>query len=188
MERLIAKLLTFWLPLPKAKRKLVWHKSRSWLIGRNLGGEVRLGRNVRFERHCHFTNGSSVGDWTKIAEISVFGQGRVSIGRFCQLSWDITVHTSNHDYDGETLPFGSGNTIKDVTIGDCVWIGSGVILLPGTKIGDCAIIQGGAVVHGEIPPYSIAGGNPAKVFAMRDAEKCERLRSESRFLPHTKGW
>lgn len=188
MERLLARLLTCWLPLPKARRKVAWHKLRSWLIAKNLGGEVKLGRNVRFERHCHFTDGSEIGDWSKLAEVDVAGQGKVKIGRYCQLSWDIMIHTSNHDYDGETLPFGSGNTVKDVTIGDCVWIGSGVMLLPGTKIGDCAIVQGGSVVHGEIPPFSIAGGNPAKVFAMRNVEKCKRQLADGKFMPHTKGW
>lgn len=188
MERLIARLLTCWLPLPKVRRKLAWHKTRSWLISKTLGGKVKVGKNVRFERHSHFTNGSEIGDWSKVTEMDVAGKGKIRIGRYCRLSWGIQVHTSNHDYNGETLPFGSGNTVKDVTIGDCVWIGSHAMLLPGTKIGDCAIIQGGSVVHGEIPPYSIAGGNPAKVFAMRDAEKCRRLLAEGRFMSHTPGW
>lgn len=188
MERVIARILTFWLPLPRARRKVIWHKVRSWVIGKRLGGKVKIGKNVRFERHCRFTNGSEIGDWTKVSEMFVEGRGKIRIGRYCRLSWNLTVHTSNHDYAGDTLPFGSGNVIKDVTIGDCVWIGSDVLILPGTKIGDCAIIQGGSVVHGEIPSYAIAGGNPAKVFAMRDAEKCRRLLEEGRFLPHTPGW
>lgn len=188
MERLIARLLTAWLPLPKAKRKIMWHKCRSWLIGHHLGGKVKVGRNVRFERPSHFTDGSEIGDWSKVTEMNVAGQGKITIGRYCRLSWAITVHTSNHDYNGDTLPFGSGNTIKDVKIGDFVWIGSNVMLLPGTQIGDGAIIQGGSVVHGVIPPGAIAGGNPAKVFAMRDVEKLNRLKSEGKFMPHTPGW
>ena len=43
-------------------------------------------------------------------------------------------------------------------------IGSNVTILPGTTIGEGAIIQAGAVVHGEIPPCAIVGGNPAKDF------------------------
>ena len=97
-------------------------------------------------------------------------------------------HTSNHDYRGDLLPFGEGNVIKDVEIGDFVWIGADVLLLPGTKIGEGSIIQGGSVVHGEIPPCSIAGGNPAKVFAQRDREHFERLKAEGRYLSHTEGW
>ncbi len=55
------------------------------------------------------------------------------------------------------------------------------MILPGTKIGEGAIIQGGAVVHGEIPPYAIAGGNPAKVFKYRDIEHFKKLKAEGKF-------
>ena len=70
---------------------------------------------------------------------------------------------------------------KDVEIGDFVWLGSRVMILPGTKIGEGAIIQGGSVVHGEIPPYAIAGGNPAKVFKYRDKVHFEKLKAEGKF-------
>ena len=62
-----------------------------------------------------------------------------------------------------------------------MWIGTNVIILPGTHIGEGAIIQAGAVVHGEIPPMAIAGGNPAKVFAWRDREHYEELKAKGRF-------
>ena len=55
------------------------------------------------------------------------------------------------------------------------------MILPGTKIGEGAIIQGGSVVHGEIPPYAIAGGNPAKVFKYRDIEHFKKLKAEGKF-------
>ena len=63
-------------------------------------------------------------------------------------------------------------------ISDFAWIGARVIILPGSKIGEGAIIQAGAVVHGEIPPFSIAGGNPAKIFKMRDINHFKKLKSE----------
>lgn len=188
IERFLARLITFWIPAPRKRKKVLWKKVRSWLLRRNLGADVKLGKNICFERKCHFTNGSSVGDWSKVTQISVWGKGKITIGRYCRLSWGLQVHTSNHDYNGDTLPFGPGNTVKDVVIGDGVWIGSGVLLLPGTEIGDGAIIQGGSVVHGKIPPFAIAGGNPAKVFAMRDVEKCKRMLAEGKFMPHTEGW
>ena len=74
-----------------------------------------------------------------------------------------------------------GRFYKDVTIDDFVWLGSRVTILPGTKIGEGAIIQAGSVVHGEIPPYAIAGGNPAKVFKYRDIEHFKKLKAEGRF-------
>ena len=62
------------------------------------------------------------------------------------------------------IPYDETFKYKDVVIGDFVWIGSNVTILPGTTIGEGAIIQAGAVVHGEIPPCAIVGGNPAKDF------------------------
>ena len=88
----------------------------------------------------------------------------------------------NHNYDkGEAIPYDNTYIYKDIEIGDFVWIGSNVTILPGTKIGEGAIIQGGAVVHGEIPPYAIAGGNPAKVFKYRDIEHFKKLKAEGKF-------
>ena len=79
------------------------------------------------------------------------------------------------------IPYDNTFVHKPVIIGDCVWIGAYVILLPGTKIGDGSIIQAGSVVHGEIPPMAIAGGNPAKVFAWRNKEHYDELKTAARF-------
>ena len=67
---------------------------------------------------------------------------------------------------------------KDILIEDYVWLGARVIILPGTKIGEGAIVQAGAVVHGEIPPYSIVGGNPAKIFKYRNIEHFKKIKNE----------
>jgi lipopolysaccharide O-acetyltransferase len=50
-----------------------------------------------------------------------------------------------------------------VSIGNCVWLGEGVAVLSGAKIGDGCIIGAHSVVKGEIPPYSVAVGAPARV-------------------------
>ena len=89
--------------------------------------------------------------------------------------------TSNHDYEGEEIPYDSMDIVKDVRIGDFVWIGNRVIILPGVTIGEGAIIQAGAVVVSDIPACAIAGGNPAKVFKYRDKEHFNRLKEEGKF-------
>lgn len=66
----------------------------------------------------------------------------------------------NHKYFEESF---SGYEGKDVTIGDFAWIGHNVIILPGVRIGQHAIIGAGAVVPRSIPDYSIVVGNPAQV-------------------------
>lgn len=132
-------------------------------------GAVRVSRNVRFSYGVVLNSG-----------FEVSGTGPVSVGCGCQFAPDVLIMTQNHDYNhGEKLPFGSRNIVKGVVIGDYVWVGQRAVLLPGCKIGNGAIVQAGAVVHGEVPPLAIVGGNPAVVFAERDKVHYEKLLQEN---------
>ena len=115
--------------------------------------------------------------------MKIEGSGQVKIGNFFHSGSECLMVTQSHNYDkGQYIPYDNTFTQNDgIEIEDFVWLGSRVMLLPGTKIGEGAIIQGGAVVHGEIPKYAIAGGNPAKVFKYRDAEHFEKLKAEGMF-------
>ena len=55
----------------------------------------------------------------------------------------------------------------DTVIGNDVWIGRESVILPGVKIGDGAIVAACSVVSGDIPPYAVFGGNPARLVKMR---------------------
>ena len=64
----------------------------------------------------------------------------------------------------------------DVVIGNDVWIGQNAVILPGAHIGDGAIIGANSVVGGEVEPYTIVVGNPARVLRKRfDDELIELL-------------
>lgn len=82
---------------------------------------------------------------------------KINVGDGCAISHDFTVMDSDvHQLNGEkkTAP---------VEIGNNVWIGTRVTVLPGVHIGDGAVIAAGAVVTSDIPPKALAGGVPAKV-------------------------
>lgn len=68
-------------------------------------------------------------------------------------------------------PIRDATTKGSIIIDDEVWIGSNVIILSGVRIGKGAIIAAGAVVTKDIPPYAIAGGNPARVLKYRFDDK-----------------
>jgi acetyltransferase-like isoleucine patch superfamily enzyme len=63
---------------------------------------------------------------------------------------------------------------QPITIGEYVWIGFGVVVLPGVKVESYSVVGAGSVVTKDIPPYSIAAGNPARILRQRDAEEITR--------------
>ena len=67
-----------------------------------------------------------------------------------------------------THPLGSANI---TTIGHDVWIGRSAIVLSGVSIGNGAVIGAGAVVTKDIPPYTVAAGNPARIIRTRFDEE-----------------
>lgn len=114
--------------------------------------------------------------------MKIQGCGNIIIGSYFHSGEDCLIITQNHNYDnGNAIPYDKTYVLKNIIIEDFVWLGSRVTILPGVKIGEGAIIQGGAVVSSDIPPYAIAGGNPARVFKYRDIEHFKKLKSEKKY-------
>lgn len=112
--------------------------------------------------------------------------------------WIITLGKNVHitegvkfiTHDGGTLLFRNQvpdlEITKPITIGDDVYIGNNVILLPGVTIGNKVIIGAGAIVTKDIPDNSVAVGVPARVIKTAD-EYFEKIQRESLHLGHLKG-
>ena len=139
------------------------------------------GVGLRVNKPCKFTKNTVIGDHCNFNGMRIMGGGKVSIGNYFHSGVECMILTENHNYEGDEIPYDSTYVTKDVKIGDFVWLGIRVIILPGTEIGEGAIIQAGSVVHGKIPPYAIAGGNPAVVFKYRDQEHFKKLKKMKRF-------
>lgn len=138
-----------------------------------------VGEGVCINHKCYFTKNTIIGNNCHFNGMKISGRGSVTIGDNFHSGEDILIIAQNHNYDnGKRLPYDETYILKDVSIGKNVWIGSKVLILPGTEIGDGAIIQAGSVVHGKVPALSICGGNPAKVFKYRDEEHYYKLESE----------
>ena len=65
---------------------------------------------------------------------------------------------------------------KPVHIGENVWVGAGTVIVPGVTIGKNSVIGAGSVVTKDIPDYSVAVGNPAKVIKRYDINKQKWIR------------
>lgn len=116
-----------------------------------------------------------------------FMQDRLVIGKFCAFATGVEfiMNGANHVLGGlSTYPFSIfqngweqgfdpqvflDGSRGDTRIGNDVWIGTGATILPGVTVGDGAVIGAKAIVGSNVPPYSIAVGNPARVVRTRFA-------------------
>lgn len=123
----------------------------------------------------HFKN-VTIGDNCSIGEFNNFNTllSKISIGNNVITAPNVSFITGNHRYDivGKCMNEISDaekrdNDDVDIIIGNDVWIGTGAIILKGVNIGDGAIVGAGAVVTKSVKPYSIVGGNPAKLLKYR---------------------
>ena len=86
---------------------------------------------------------------------------------------DVTVITRNHRFDRIDIPMmrQGFEEEKPVYIGDDVWIGDRVIILPGVHVGNGCVIAAGSVVTKDVAPYTVVGGVPAHFIKERFSEE-----------------
>lgn len=141
-----------------------------------------------------------VGDFTYIADADFESHvthhyawlgDKLIIGRFCQIAAGVEfmMNGANHQMNAvSTFPF---YTLEgwdaappapvdlplkgDTVIGSDVWIGQNALILPGTHIGDGAIVGANSVVGGSVGPYTVVAGDPARVVKKRFDEELTGL-------------
>lgn len=128
------------------------------------------------------TRNTILGNSVNFNGMEIVGKGKVTIGDYFHSGKGCLIISDNHNYDsGNAIPYDNKVIEKDIEIGDFVWFGARVTILPSTKIGEGVIVQAGSVVHGEIPDYAIIGGNPATIIKYRDIEHFKQLKAEKKF-------
>ncbi|KHT65155.1 hypothetical protein RJ45_02740 [Photobacterium gaetbulicola] len=88
--------------------------------------------------------------------------GKVIIGDEVMIGPNVTLCTAGHPIDAATR-YTYEEFAKPITVGNQVWIGANVLVLPGVTIGDGAVVSGGSVVTKDVPAHTVVVGNPAKV-------------------------
>jgi phosphonate metabolism protein (transferase hexapeptide repeat family) len=118
-----------------------------------------------------------------------------TFGKFCSIAAMTRINPGNHPMDRASQShftyrassyfpgaldeesFFAWRRAHPVTIGHDVWVGHGAIILPGRTIGTGAVVAAGAVVTKDVAPYTIVGGNPARLIRRRfPAATAERVR------------
>lgn len=122
-------------------------------------------------RYSTISDYSSVGRFAKITH--------TDIGKYCALSWDITINAVSHPSNNLTVhsfPYvpSAGNFVnerkqvhKRVIIKNDVWVGANSVIMPGVTIGNGVIIGSSSVVTKDIPDYAIVAGVPARIIKYR---------------------
>lgn len=128
--------------------------------------QFALGRGSVVESYSCINNAVGdviIGDHTRIGLHNTI-IGPVSIGNNVNLAQGITVTALNHNFDDATKRIDEqGVSTKPVVIGDDVWIGANVVVLPGVTIGSHCVVAAGAVVTKDVPDRTLVAGVPAKV-------------------------
>lgn len=138
------------------------------------------GEGVKVNGPSFFTRNTILGDNVHFNGFKVIGSGICKIGSNFHSGSGCIVMTHYHNYEnGTKIPYDNTYVVKDVEIGDNVWLGLNVIILPGVKIGEGCVVQAGSVVVNDLPALSIAGGHPAKVFKYREPNKYFTLKNEN---------
>ncbi|MCC8407412.1 acyltransferase [Mucilaginibacter sp. UR6-1] len=184
------KKLIHWMLIPTGEaRPRLWVK---WFVNpfihkRGKGSKVRsrtrmdvlpfnrfqLGANSTIEDFCTVNNG--VGD-VLIGDNSLIGMGNViigpvTIGNNVIFAQNIVASGLNHEYRDVSQPIHAQKIlVAPIVVEDDCWIAANSVITSGVTIGKHSVIAAGAVVTKDIPPYSVAVGNPAKVIKRFDFE------------------
>ena len=116
--------------------------------------------------HVHFGNGVYAN-----TNLTLLDDGHIYVGSRVLFGPNVVVATANHPLNAK-LRRCEMQYNRDVHIGENVWIGTGVIILPGVHIGKNTVIGAGSVVTRDIPESVLAVGNPCRV--VREIGECDR--------------
>jgi acetyltransferase-like isoleucine patch superfamily enzyme len=130
---------------------------------RKIVGKIGEEFNIESPFQCDYGYNIEIGEnFYSNHNLIILDVGKVRIGDNVQIAPNVSIYTAGHPVHPESRNSGYEYGI-DITIGDNVWIGGSVTILPGVTIGDNAVIGAGSVVTKDIPADVIAAGNPCRV-------------------------
>lgn len=125
----------------------------------------KTGENIWIETpfHCDYGWNIEVGEnFFANYNLIILDVAKVTIGKNVQIPSNVSIYTAGHPIHPDTRNTGYEYGIP-IMIGDNVWIGGNVVILPGVTIGDNVVIGAGSVVSKDIADNKIVIGNPCKV-------------------------
>ncbi len=102
---------------------------------------------------------------------TILDAAKVSVGKRCWIAPNVQIYAATHPVDAAERR--KACLAKPVSIGDDVWLGGSVVVCPGVSIGDRSVIGAGSVVTRDIPPDSVAFGNPCRIHRTLPSSRLE---------------
>jgi len=132
---------------------------------------ISIGAGVKVLNGCcllaHNSGCIEIDDCVTINNGGVIGatdNGIIKIGKNVLLGFNVVIRASNHYYKKKAVAIkNQGHSGGKVIIEDDVWIGANAVVLPNVIIGKGSVVGAGSIVNRDIPAYSLAAGNPAKI-------------------------
>ena len=139
---------------------------------KNILGKTGEYVHINAPFHCDYGYNIEVGEnFFANYNLVILDVGKVRIGDNAQIAPNVSIYTAGHPIHPDSRNSGYEYGI-DVNIGDNVWIGGNVCIMPGVTIGDNVVIGAGSVVTKDLPDNVIAVGNPCKV--VREITEADR--------------
>ena len=130
----------------------------------------RCGKHVRINRGANFGTGARIqlGENSSIS-INCWVASDTVIGEDVMMAPQVTILSNSHNFARTDISMRAQGSPppRRVRIGNDVWIGTRVIILPGVQVGNHCILGAGAVVTKDVPDWAVVGGNPARIIRYR---------------------
>lgn len=130
----------------------LWGARVKWDVALHHGLQVRAARRLRIDHDAFVAEG-----------VVLDARGGIAIGAHTSINTDVQIWTAQHDWRSADFAYSA----SPVRIGHHCWISARVIVLPGVSVGDGAVVAAGAVVTKDVEPWTLVGGNPARVLRER---------------------
>lgn len=145
----------------------VFNLWRVWLL-KLFGAKIGKGCVVKSSCEVWQPWNLTMGDYVALSEnVICYTVDKIIIGSQTTISRDAFLCCASHDVTSPIMEL----TYAPITIGSNAWIATRVIVMPGRKVGDGAVVAAGAVVVGDVEPWTVVGGNPAKFISKRELKE-----------------
>jgi acetyltransferase-like isoleucine patch superfamily enzyme len=130
-----------------------------------------VGKNTQIFGSGTLFNGENlkIGNYSRIGEnFFLHAQGKITIGNNTIISRNVTIYSATHNFKSQFVyPYDKDYILKPVVIGNSVWIGMNVCILPGVTIGDGAIIAMGSIITKDVNSGDIVGSSSQRILGNR---------------------